>query len=401
MSLSFGSSKKKTSTTAEQDPWEPTIDSLEALIGKIGQNDDNIGATGGQQEAFAQLFANAKNEGNPFADQIKTLAGDLFGGVNSRSGTVDDAYTRLQDQIGGVAAGNNLDVNENPYIQEMLQNNANNIASRINQQFAGAGRDLSGLNQSRVAQGISEGTIPALFNQYNLERQNQANAANQLFGAGTTAAQTAQGLDLSALQQRLQGIGAADAYTAARDAGPNTILALEQQLKQLPMEDIGRIEALLGPLAQLGMQQSSKSTSKGSSTGAGISNLFGGLGALLGGSDENLKEGVHGPDSEPEQVGELADGTPIYRYKYKGDPTGVTHLGVMAQEIEGEHPEAVHEEPMLGGMRRVDYAAATEDSAQMMGGGAGSAAGGKDEEDPDANAMWMMLMQMFGRGQAA
>lgn len=399
MSLSFGSSKKSTKTSQQQDPWEPTIGPLEDLISQIGDYSGNVGATQGQQDAFSQLMTNA-GEGNPFAGQIQNLAGDLFTGVDSRSGTVDDAYARLQDQLGGIAAGDNLDVNENPYLQTMLQQNADNIMSRINQQFAGAGRDLSGRNQQAVARGVSEGTIPTLFNQYNLERQNQANAANQLFGAGTNAAQAAQGLDLAALNNRLQGVGAADAYTAARDYGPNTMLALEQQMKQLPIEDLGRIEALLGPIAQLGMQASGKSTSKGTSAGLGISNLFGGLGALLS-SDERAKEGIDGPQSKPEQVGELADGTPIYRYKYKGDPTQATHIGVMAQEIEGSHPDAVAMGP--DGMRRVDYAAATEDSAQLMGGMApGMAddrpAGGVVDEEDD---LWRKIMGMFGAGQTA
>src|SRR5688572_6903379 len=110
MSLSFGSSKKKSSSSQQTDPWEPTIEPLEDLVAQIGDYSGNVGATGGQQEAFNQLFANAQNEGNPFAEQIKGLAGDLFGGVNSRAGTIEDAYARLQDQIGGVASGNNLDV---------------------------------------------------------------------------------------------------------------------------------------------------------------------------------------------------------------------------------------------------------------------------------------------------
>ena len=363
MSLSFGSSKKKTSSTGEVDPWEPTIPALEDLVSQIGDYSGNVGATSGQQGAFDQLLTNAQ-EGNPFSDQIYNLSSDLFSGVPSRAGTVEDAYQNITDQLGGIAAGDKLDVNENPYIQEMLQNNMDAIQQRVNAQFAGAGRDLSGKNQESLARGISEGTIPALFDQYNLERANQASAANTLFGAGTTTASTAQDLDTSALLNRLQGVGAADAYTAARDYGPNTVLALEQQLKQLPLEDLGRIEALLGPIAQLGQQQSAQSTSKGSSTGIGISNLFGGLGSLL--SDEEAKEGIEGPDSEPEQVGELADGTPIYRYRYKQDPNGAVHIGVMAQEVQGEHPEAVQPMQAFGGMLAVDYGAATDDAAKIM-----------------------------------
>lgn len=356
MSLSFGSSKKKTSSSQQSDPWEPTIASLEQLIGQIGDYQDNVGATAGQSNAFAELLANA-SEGNPFAGQISDLAGDLFGGVSSRAPQIEQAFNTLQGQVGDIAAGNKLDVNENPYIQTMLQQNADNIAQRINAQFAGAGRDLSGKNQESLARGISEGTVPALFNQYNLERQNQANAANLLFGAGSGAATAEQGLDLAALNNRLQGIPASQAAIDAENYGPNTILALEQQLKQLPIEDLGRLEALLGPLAQLGMQQSGKSTTKGSSTGLGVDNLFGGLGSLLSGlSDERTKEGE-------EKVGELADGTPIYKFSYKADPTHTKHIGVMAQDVEQTNPAAVAE---VGGVKFVDYDAATKPAARKL-----------------------------------
>ena len=352
MSLSFGSSKKKTKSSGEQDPWEPTIPALTQLIGQIQGEQGNVGITPGQEEAFAQLTENA-GQGNPFEGQIFNLANDLFD-VGSRAGTVEDAYGRIQDQLGGIAAGENLDVNENPYLQGMLQNVADDIQERINAQFAGAGRDLSGMNQQAVARGISEGTLPALFNQYNLERQNQADAAKTLFGAGGQTAQTAQGLDTEALVNRLRGVEAGNAAIDAQNYGPNTILALEQQLKQLPLEDLGRIEALLGPLAQLGQQATEKSTQKGSSTGIGISNLFGGLDSLL--SDERMKE-------DEEQVGELADGTPIYRFRYSQDPNGAMHIGVMAQDIEQVEPSAVTE---MGGTKYVNYGKATQDSAELM-----------------------------------
>jgi hypothetical protein len=355
MSLSFGSSKKKSSSSGQVDPWDVTIPALENLVGQIEGEQGNVGITPGQESAFSSLLSNA-NAGNPFASQISNLAGDVLQGVDSQSGTVTDAYTRLQDQIGGIAAGDNLDVNENPYLQQMLQQVGDNISGRINSQFAGAGRDLSGMNQLAVARGVSEGTLPTLFNQYNLERQNQSNAANQLFGAGTGTATTVQGLDTSALQSRIPGVEVANAAMDAQNWGPNTILALEQQMKQLPLEDLGRLEALLGPIAQLGQQQTQQSTDKGTSTGIGISNLFGGLGSLLTGSDERIKE-------DEEQVGALADGTPIYRYRYSEDPSGKMHIGVMAQDIEQDHPDAVAE---IGGIKMVEYGAATDDAARLM-----------------------------------
>lgn len=353
MSMSMSKSNQKTASRQQTDPWDETIDPLKQLIGSISGQQGNFGATPGQTDAFAQLEQNA-GQGNPYEGQIGQLAGDLFGGVDPRSGQIEDAYNKLYSQIGDTAAGKNLDVNENPYIQTMLQNNANDIQQRINGQFAGAGRDLSGKNQESLARGISEGTIPALFNQYNLERTNQTNAANTLFGAGSGAATAEQGLDLSALNNRLQGIPTAQAYLDAQNYGPNTMLTLEQQQKQLPMQDLGVLEGLLGPLAQLGSQSTGNSKTSGTTVGGKVD--FGSLiGGLLG-SDERIKD-------DKEEVGKLADGTPIYRYSYKGDPTGKTQIGVMAQDIEDDNPDAVAE---IGGIKMVDYAKATDKAAAKM-----------------------------------
>src|SRR5690606_26454218 len=72
------------------------------------------------------------------------------------------------------------------------------------------------------------------------------------------------------------------------------------------------------------------------------------LGAFL--SDERLKE-----DIEP--VGELYDGTTVYKYRMVGDPR--TQIGVLAQEVETRTPEAVHE---VGGVKMVNYDEATRPS---------------------------------------
>jgi hypothetical protein len=91
----------------------------------------------------------------------------------------------------------------------------------------------------------------------------------------------------------------------------------------------------------------------------GASNVWN-LGANLAGglmkfSDEAVKE-----DIEP--VGALADGQTVYRYRYIGDP--VTHIGLIAQEVEGHAPEAVDE--LLPGIRGVDYHRATNRASELM-----------------------------------
>lgn len=75
-----------------------------------------------------------------------------------------------------------------------------------------------------------------------------------------------------------------------------------------------------------------------------------GIGMLAMFSDERLKE-----DIAP--VGELFDGTNVYRYRYVWDDPAMTRIGVMAQEVEQTRPDAVHD---VGGFKAVDYNKATE-----------------------------------------
>jgi hypothetical protein len=86
--------------------------------------------------------------------------------------------------------------------------------------------------------------------------------------------------------------------------------------------------------------------------GAGL-----GLSALgmFGFSDRRLKE-----DITP--VGALNDGQTVYSYRYKGDPR--TQIGLLAQEVERVHPDAVARHP--SGLRMVDYRRAT--AASVPGG---------------------------------
>ena len=62
------------------------------------------------------------------------------------------------------------------------------ISNQVNSEFAGAGRDLSGLNQQTLARGLSQGLAAPLLGQYNTDVQNQLAAANSLYGAGNTTA---------------------------------------------------------------------------------------------------------------------------------------------------------------------------------------------------------------------
>ncbi len=68
-----------------------------------------------------------------------------------------------------------------------------------------------------------------------------------------------------------------------------------------------------------------------------------GLATAIPWSDERLK-------TDKKRVAELDDGTGIYAYRFKGSP--LMQLGLMAQDVERRHPDAVGEE---GGYKTVDY----------------------------------------------
>jgi hypothetical protein len=71
-------------------------------------------------------------------------------------------------------------------------------------------------------------------------------------------------------------------------------------------------------------------------------------------SDARMKDNI-------EQVGELYDGQPIYRYNMKGSPK--TQIGLMAQDLEHNgHGDAV---AGLGGVKMVDYKRATDVAAGL------------------------------------
>ena len=80
-------------------------------------------------------------------------------------------------------------------------------------------------------------------------------------------------------------------------------------------------------------------------------NLLGGLfglGSAFIKSDRRAKTDI-------KQVGKTSDGQKIYSYRYKEG--GPIHIGLMAQEVEKKHPEAVAE---FGGVKHVNYEKALE-----------------------------------------
>jgi len=126
-----------------------------------------------------------------------------------------------------------------------------------------------------------------------------------------------------------------------------------------------------------------------------LANIAMGTGALSGStttttqpssffSDERLKENI-------KKIGETNDGQPIYKYNYKGDHR--TQIGLLAQDVEKQHPDAVGQSH---GYKTVDYDRATEDAEQRPHRGYG---GGLDPMNSMGGAVTPMTIgEAFARG---
>src|SRR5690606_35560524 len=123
-----------------------------------------------------------------------------------------------------------LDPMRNPQMQEMLTMVGDDIANRINPQFAAAGRDMSGANQMAVARGIAQGQLPLLFDQFNRQQGLQMDAAKSLFDAGAGTAVTQAQLDAARADLAGQGLNLSNEALNARNLFPNAILNLDQQI---------------------------------------------------------------------------------------------------------------------------------------------------------------------------
>ena len=254
----------------------------------------------------------------------------------------------------------------NKYMSPYMSNVVNAQAALLNQQNQ---QQQSGQMGQAIRSGAFGGDRAGIAAANLAQQQNLANSQifsnllNQGYGQALSTAQQQQGVQLSADQanraaqaaasQQLAGLGAG--AQAANLQGAQAKLAAGQTQQQT--EQAGKT-ALYNQFLQ---QQSYPFQ-----VAQFLANIAEGTGALSGStttttqpggffSDERLKENIH-------PIGKTHDGQNIYRYNYKGEPE--TRIGLLAQEVEHKHPEAVG---LAGGYKTVDYDKATRHSS--MGGG--------------------------------
>jgi hypothetical protein len=178
---------------------------------------------------------------------------------------------------------------------------------------------------------------------------------NRLFDLGLTQrmtqmgeyqAQAAEQSRIAALMQALRQQGINE-YTNQRYEPINLISSFMQGAPSLPTASFmptGNYQSNSPDFMNAAMQSwQAQANQANSQNNSFMSGLFGLGSAALGGlfSDRRLKSNIR-------RVGTLDNGLPVYLY----EKFGRIEMGVMADEVEGVHPEAVTE---VNGFKMVDY----------------------------------------------
>lgn len=209
------------------------------------------------------------------------------------------------------------------------------------------------LNSGTLIKSLSDYTSGLASNTYNnyisqlqpflnLGTQAATGAGNIYTGLGTGMSNllTGQGKDIAGALGNLANLGWG--YGTGQGAAASQQAAIDAQYGSSLLGGLGKMLTTAIP---------------GGSILGGLGGAASGvLGSLLPTSDVRLKDNIA-------PVGKLYDGTNIWRFTYRDDPHKVSHVGVMAQEIERDRPDAVVHDS--GGWKHVDYNRATSRAAQL------------------------------------
>ena len=309
--------------------------------------------------------------------------------INAGAGLINQAVNYSDPNNFNPAA---LSQYYNPYQQNvinatqatMAQQNAqqqNDLTARAIQQGAYGG-DRSGvaraalmgqqaLANQQVLSGLQSQGYQQAVNQFNQQQQ-------QAIGAAQSGAYSLGQLGLQGQQAALQGIQA-----LLGTGGMQQQLAQQQlsaaynqwmQERAYPYQQANFYSGIVSGIAPnmggttntfgIGSGQQQQQQASGGGGGAGmLSSALSFLPMLFGGSDEDDKTDIQYLGKDPES------GEKLYSYRYKGDPKSYPKVvGPMAQDIEEDQPERVHE---VGGHKIVaglGHLKPSEREGRAMGG---------------------------------
>jgi hypothetical protein len=264
----MGQSSQNTQTTQQSStsPWATGQSVVNPIISQLNPLIANSGTTPGETSSINQLTA-LGNAGNPYADGSTSAVNSLLSGGNAtaQAPAVQSALQNYTTQTNPLASNTDYNPYDTPGFSQAIAAMNTGIGNQINGQFAAGGRIGSGMNTQTLAQGEALGDSQAIASQYNANVAAQQGAAQNLFGAGNTAASTIAGMNQNAATNQNTGINAAGTALGNSLWGPQTALTAQQLQQSLPASNLGILAQIGIPIAGLGTN----------STGSGTSNTTG------------------------------------------------------------------------------------------------------------------------------
>jgi len=303
-------------------------------------------ATGNATQA-----ANAINQSTPFGSLQYTPVTGADGITRyTATQTLDPKNQALLDSLYGtknVAGQGATNVLQGAYTG--APNILGTANSATNQMMAGEmgylqpffSQQTNALDNQLRNQGLMPGT-PAYDNAMNSMRQSQ----------GQTVSGAIAQFQPQAFQEAIAAYNL-PADTAAKLAGLGAPMGLSLTNTPTTNYQPANYTGAVASADQMAQQTYQAQMAQQSAMIQGLAGMAGSIGGAMLMSDRRAKT-----DIEP--VGELFDGTPIYRFRYKTG--GPVQIGVMAQDIEKTNPGAVFE---VSGVKFVDYSKATEAAARI------------------------------------
>jgi hypothetical protein len=310
-----------------------------------------------QQAATQQAEINDVNQVTPYGDLTYQQTGTSSDGTPQFTATTqlspqeqDLFNTTVQTQQGAANSANNLIKNLGTELSSAPNLGNDDLINTMmgwQQKYMSPifAQQQSNLNSQLAAQGITQGS-DAYNNAQNLQARNVDNAYESALASdeGQAYNQAAESYQLPI-------------QTLATLLGEGSPASANSGLVQTPQEQIQ-------PANEEGLVQQDYQ-SELNNYGNTMSGLFSIPSAVLGGwaragglsalSDRRAKKDIA-------RVGSLNDGTPVYRYRLKNDPAGAMQIGLMAQDIADDMPDAIG----IGddGFLHVDYERATRRSLE-------------------------------------
>ena len=287
-----------------------------------------------------------------------TQASDFVAGINPQqtagisgiNASVDAYKPYFQNATAATQAGmgpayEGIDRYMSPYIKNV----ADTTGALMKQQYEQAQSGALGTAASSGAFGGDRAGIAAA----NMQQQNQ-------LGYGSTMANLYN-------QGYTQALGASQADLARQLQGGAQMAGLGAQSQQLGLAG-GQAQIAAGSLQQQTEQagkdalinQFMQEQGYPFQTAQFLANIFSMTGPAAGSQTTNTQQGSFWSDRrlkhDVERIGHTDDGQPIYRFKYNGSDQ--VQMGLMADQVEKHHPDAVGTDPKTG-YQYVDYDRAT------------------------------------------